>query len=133
MVWQVIFCSRTHSQLSQFVGELKRTAFAKDLRVVALGSRRQLCVHPAVQSLKSAARMNERCLELQDGGGQSKLKKTDQQQPPKGAKGGGGGKARKPPNKGCPYLKKKGSDMHKLKEAILAEPMDIEEIGQQAR
>ena len=47
----MIFCSRTHSQLSQFVGELKRTSFARDLRVVALGGRKQLCVHPAVQVL----------------------------------------------------------------------------------
>ena len=36
---QVIFCSRTHSQLSQFVGELRRTRFAESLAVAALGSR----------------------------------------------------------------------------------------------
>ena len=36
---QVIFCTRTHSQLSQFVGELRRTRFAESLAVAALGSR----------------------------------------------------------------------------------------------
>jgi len=91
---QVVFCSRTHSQLSQFVGEVKRTVFAEELRMVTLGGRKQLCVNPvgaslchggrsipirryralnpqtspftqAVQALQSAVRMNERCLELQ--------------------------------------------------------------------
>ena len=40
-IWllQVIFCSRTHSQLSQFVGELKRTKLAEMFSLVALASR----------------------------------------------------------------------------------------------
>lgn len=46
---QIIFCSRTHSQLSQFVNEIKRTAFADGLRCVSLGSRKNLCVHPEVR------------------------------------------------------------------------------------
>jgi hypothetical protein len=40
---QIIFVSRTHSQLSQFVGELHRTAFAETMSLVALGSRK-VCV-----------------------------------------------------------------------------------------
>lgn len=50
----MVFCSRTHSQLSQFVGEVKRTVFAEELRMVALGGRKQLCVNPAVQRLQTA-------------------------------------------------------------------------------
>jgi len=42
---QVIFCSRTHSQLSQFVGELHRTRFAETLTLVPVASRRALCVN----------------------------------------------------------------------------------------
>lgn len=45
---QIIFCSRTHSQLTQFVNEIKRTPFADGLRCVSLGSRKNLCVHPVV-------------------------------------------------------------------------------------
>ena len=37
---QVIFCSRTHSQLSQFVAELRRTPFADSMALVALASRK---------------------------------------------------------------------------------------------
>ena len=37
---QVIFCSRTHSQLSQFIGELRRTDLTDRISVVALASRK---------------------------------------------------------------------------------------------
>jgi len=37
---QIYFCSRTHSQLSQFVSELHRTPFAASLSVAAVASRK---------------------------------------------------------------------------------------------
>ena len=37
---QVFFCSRTHSQLSQFVSELRRTPFAETLSVAAIAGRK---------------------------------------------------------------------------------------------
>ncbi len=37
---QVFFCSRTHSQLSQFVSELQRTTFADTIASVSLASRK---------------------------------------------------------------------------------------------
>ncbi len=43
---KVFFCSRTHSQLSQFVGELQRTAFNSSLQSVTIGSRKTLCINP---------------------------------------------------------------------------------------
>lgn len=46
---QVIFCSRTHSQLSQFVGELHRTHFASSILMVAVASRKALCVNDQVR------------------------------------------------------------------------------------
>jgi hypothetical protein len=52
---QLIFCSRTHSQLSQFVGELHRTRFADSVMLVAVGSRRNLCVNDEVRRAGTAA------------------------------------------------------------------------------
>lgn len=45
---QLIFCSRTHSQLSQFVGELHRTKYADSVMLLPLGSRKALCVNDEV-------------------------------------------------------------------------------------
>lgn len=65
LVPQLIFASRTHSQLTQFVGELRKTAFA-DARVVVLAGRSVMCVNPAVRGLGHESRVSERCQELQD-------------------------------------------------------------------
>ncbi|GJN35759.1 hypothetical protein PR202_gb24563 [Eleusine coracana subsp. coracana] len=71
---KVYFTSRTHSQLSQFVGELKRTEFGGRLRTVCLGSRKNLCINQDVLKLRSVNRINERCLEMQKNKKNSKLK-----------------------------------------------------------
>lgn len=44
---KIIYASRTHSQLSQAMQELKRTSY-KHVSVAILGSRDQLCVNPEV-------------------------------------------------------------------------------------
>lgn len=36
---QIYYCSRTHSQLAQFVQEVRKSPFGKETRLVALGSR----------------------------------------------------------------------------------------------
>lgn len=61
---QIIFCSRTHSQLSQIVRELSRTVYKDKVTSVSLGSRKQLCVHPLVSRYSSINRMNEACRKL---------------------------------------------------------------------
>lgn len=43
----IIYASRTHSQLSQAMQELKRTAYC-DMKASTLGSRDQLCIHPEI-------------------------------------------------------------------------------------
>ncbi|CAM9731510.1 unnamed protein product, partial [Ectocarpus sp. 8 AP-2014] len=62
---QILYVSRTHSQTSQFVNEVKKTAFAKGVRCASLGSRRTLCGNERVSSLKTDGKMRDACLELQ--------------------------------------------------------------------
>ncbi|GIY04856.1 hypothetical protein CDAR_232831 [Caerostris darwini] len=47
MAPRIIYSSRTHSQLSQAVQELKRSNY-KHVKSIVLGSRNQLCLHPEV-------------------------------------------------------------------------------------
>jgi chromosome transmission fidelity protein 1 len=76
LIYQVLFCSRTHSQLAQFVGQIQKSPYS-DLRVVTLGSRQSLCVNDQVNTvmltthvfmlqLGSLAEINEKCLDLQE-------------------------------------------------------------------
>ncbi len=81
---KIYFCSRTHSQLTQFVQELRRVdlpevSWAKEkdaskkrdledkvvVKHLPLGSRKNLCINPKVSRLGSAPAINERCLKLQ--------------------------------------------------------------------
>ncbi|KJX98615.1 ATP-dependent RNA helicase chl1 like protein [Zymoseptoria brevis] len=79
---KIFFCSRTHSQLSQFVGELKRVGLppgfppadleksgtvepTEELKHLTLGSRKNLCINEKVNELTSQTAINEQCIELQ--------------------------------------------------------------------
>ena len=70
---KVYFASRTHSQLAQLAGELKKTRFSKGsdpVRSVSLASRRHTCINPTVQRIgadSGVEAMNERCVEMADG------------------------------------------------------------------
>lgn len=67
-VRKIIYAARTHSQLSQFVRELKRTAWGTTTRVVALGSRQLLCGNTALKrSHPTEASLTEACLDLKQG------------------------------------------------------------------
>ncbi|KAF6213519.1 hypothetical protein GE061_011239 [Apolygus lucorum] len=109
---KIIFCSRTHSQLSQFVGEIQRTVFSNTMRVVPMGSRQSCCINKSVKKLKSLSLMNEKCLDM--------LKSTD-----KSTKDDSGKITKKSKGSGsCPHLKNSQS----LSEAIISEVMDLEAI-----
>ncbi|GLD91604.1 hypothetical protein PINS_up000137 [Pythium insidiosum] len=71
-VLKIIYCSRTHSQISQFIREIKKTVFGQHMRVVSLGARKNLCVNESVTSLRSDLRMTDKCLDMLQG----KKKKT---------------------------------------------------------
>ena len=122
---QIIFCSRTHSQLAQVVGELLRTPFAEEVRAVVLAGRAQLCVNDAVRALGAAPRMNDRCAELKRAGSKRGGSK------PKGAKRGAG--ADGGASAGCPFLRKRRGAVAALKELVLAEPLEVEELAREGR
>lgn len=114
---KIIFCSRTHSQLTQFVNELQRvkqpglrpvdqSELRSDIvKHVPLGSRKSLCINPKVSSLGSSTAINERCLELQ----KPEAAKEDK----------------------CPFLPNKDSKsiVESFRNHTLAHVQDIEDIG----
>lgn len=125
---KIFFCSRTHSQLSQFVGELQRvhlpagfppekketpsdgaTELTEEIKQITLGSRKNLCINPKVNKLASQTAINERCVELQ----QSKT----------------------PAEKKCQYLPTKDDESLVLdfKDHALASIRDIEDLADVGR
>ncbi|XP_012273616.1 regulator of telomere elongation helicase 1 homolog isoform X2 [Orussus abietinus] len=57
---KIIYASRTHSQLSQAMQELKRTSY-KHVKVAVLGSRDQLCIHPEVSKEQNSFMKIQMC------------------------------------------------------------------------
>ncbi|XP_075261001.1 regulator of telomere elongation helicase 1 homolog isoform X1 [Convolutriloba macropyga] len=57
---KIFYSSRTHSQLSQAIGELKRVNFP-DIKAVVIGSRDQLCIHPEVKQENNATVKTHLC------------------------------------------------------------------------
>lgn len=121
---KIFFCSRTHSQLTQFVQELRRVelpppqwAVDEDdanphnqvgrvvIRHLPLGSRKNLCIHPRISKLGSVQTINERCLDLQ------------QPSVPKDHK--------------CAFLPTSGNDtlVNDFRDHTLAAIRDIEDLG----
>lgn len=69
---QIIFASRTHSQLNQFSSQLRLPQFPSSykginqhLKYLPLGSRKQLCIHEKISKINDTNLMNEACLDLQ--------------------------------------------------------------------
>lgn len=58
----IIYASRTHSQLSQVIGELRRTTYRPKIAIV--GSREQMCIHPNVKELSSSSAQSAVCNRL---------------------------------------------------------------------
>ncbi|KAK9451561.1 helicase C-terminal domain-containing protein [Limtongia smithiae] len=74
---KIFYASRTHSQLTQFVEQLKLPHFPPselysgngELHHVPLSSRKQLCIHPTISRLRNVTDINDRCAELQHNSG----------------------------------------------------------------
>ncbi|KAL8722661.1 MAG: hypothetical protein Q9225_000893 [Loekoesia sp. 1 TL-2023] len=121
---KVFFCSRTHSQLTQFVNELRRVQlppapwldFEKDslsanarqqhvVKHLSLGSRKNLCINQKVASAGNTTAINERCLDLQ--------------QPSTS------------PDKKCAFLPNEENEalVNEFRDHTLAKVQDIEDLG----
>ncbi|TVT97376.1 hypothetical protein EJB05_57375, partial [Eragrostis curvula] len=116
---KVYFTSRTHSQLSQFVGELKKTEFAGLLKTVCLGSRKNLCINKDVLKLRSVNRINERCLELQKNKKNSKIKVEGEKRKVSQAK----------TSCGCPMLRNRSLQKEFRSEVSNEGALDIEDLA----
>ncbi|XP_077123094.1 ATP-dependent DNA helicase DDX11 isoform X2 [Ranitomeya variabilis] len=117
-VTKIYYCSRTHSQLSQFVHELQKSPFGKETRLVSLGSRQNMCVNEDVRRLSSVQLINDRCMEMQ------KTKHDKKNEEPEGKKKRGGRAT-------CPFYSY--DQMQFLRDEILLEVKDIEQLVTQAR
>ena len=108
---------------------MNRTRFGGaegSVSAVAVAGRRQLCVNPAALAVgTTAARLNERCLELgkQKGGGKRAKKSADDALAKKIDDDGSASRG------GCPFLRRRRGAVEDLAEAALATPMDIEDLA----
>ncbi|XP_021100925.1 ATP-dependent DNA helicase DDX11 isoform X2 [Heterocephalus glaber] len=123
-VTKIYYCSRTHSQLAQFVQEVRKSPFGKEIRLVSLGSRQNLCVNEDVRSLGSVQLINDRCVEIQRS--QHKSKSRAEEEKPK--------RRRQEARAACPFYNHE--QMQLLRDEILVEVRDVEQLvalGKEAR
>ncbi|XP_071624934.1 ATP-dependent DNA helicase DDX11 isoform X2 [Heliangelus exortis] len=113
-VTKIYYCSRTHSQLSQFVNEVQKSPFGKETRLVSLGSRQNLCVNEEVQRLGALQLINDRCMEMQKN---KHEKKSDEEAE---------GKKRRVSRTVCPFYSYE--QMQFLRDEVLVEVKDIEQL-----
>jgi chromosome transmission fidelity protein 1 len=113
---KIFFCSRTHSQLTQFTSELSRVKMppaiqldeeemiVEDVKHLTLGSRKNLCINSKVSRLGNATAINERCVELQQ------ATSTESR---------------------CPHMPNKENEslLHDFRDHALAKIRDIEDLG----
>ena len=121
LMFQIYYCSRTHSQLSQFVKEIQKSPFSDNVRLVPLASRNIMCINESVKKLGGNALINERCLEMQ----QKSSKATNDDDA--GDKAAKVQRRRKKTGSGrCPFHKQ--STIENLRDQALLKVLDIEEL-----
>uniref|UniRef100_A0A8D2LDX3 ATP-dependent DNA helicase DDX11 n=1 Tax=Varanus komodoensis TaxID=61221 RepID=A0A8D2LDX3_VARKO len=112
---QIYYCSRTHSQLAQFVHEVQKSPFGQETRLVSLGSRQNLCVNEDVRRLGAVQLLNDRCLEMQKNKHEKKNSGVETE-----------GKKRRVSRATCPYYSYE--QMQFLRDEVLAQVKDIEQL-----
>ncbi|XP_032602301.3 ATP-dependent DNA helicase DDX11 isoform X3 [Taeniopygia guttata] len=113
-VTKIYYCSRTHSQLSQFVHEVQKSPFGKNIRLVSLGSRQNLCVNEEVRRLGALQLINDRCMEMQKNKHEKKSNEENE------------GKKRRVSRAMCPFYS--FEQMQFLRDEVLVEVKDIEQL-----
>ncbi|XP_066489292.1 ATP-dependent DNA helicase DDX11 [Tiliqua scincoides] len=114
-ITKIYYCSRTHSQLAQFVHEVQKSPFGKETRLVSLGSRQNLCVNEEVRRLGAIQLINDRCMEMQKN--KCEKKSVDEETE---------GKKRRVSRTVCPFYSYE--HMQFLRDEVLAEVKDIEQL-----
>nr|XP_033807933.1 ATP-dependent DNA helicase DDX11 isoform X2 [Geotrypetes seraphini] len=132
-VTKIYYCSRTHSQLAQFVHEVQKSPFVKDIRLVSLGSRqsptsdspvynfrgtsgvaKSLCVNEEVRRLGAMQLINDTCMEMQKNKYEKKSEESE-------------GKKRQHKSRAvCPFYSYE--QMQFLRDEALVEVKDIEQL-----
>jgi chromosome transmission fidelity protein 1 len=99
---QLVYASRTHSQITQFIHEFRRTIFGNKYKCIALASRKNLCINEKIRAKAkdSPSRLNDLCIDLIGESG-----------------------------KGCPYLPKSDKGLDLFQDHAFNEPLDIEDLG----
>uniref|UniRef100_A0A8C6DV27 DEAD/H-box helicase 11 n=1 Tax=Moschus moschiferus TaxID=68415 RepID=A0A8C6DV27_MOSMO len=125
-VTKIYYCSRTHSQLAQFVHEVQKSPFGQDTRLVSLGSRQNLCVNGDVRKLGSVQLINDRCVEMQRSKHERKSI-TEEEEPTRRRR-------RQEPRASCPFYSHERLQL--LRDEVLAGVKDVEQLvalGKEAR
>ena len=124
---KIFYCSRTHSQLTQFANEVRRIRIpmpklehggasdgdehnsVEEIKHLPLGSRKNLCINKHVNRLGNPTAINERCIELQQ--------------------------TKTPKDKKCMFLPNKDNQtlVHQFRDLTLAKIRDIEDLGELGR
>ena len=143
--WRVLYCSRTHSQLAQVVGEVRKTSYGERISVVSLAGRRALCTNEAVRGLGSTDRINEACLEMLGKKPTKKASSTREEMPEDGGPARRGTAttraerthASSSAGGGCPHHTSGSASQSAARQALgdrmLNEPLDVEDLAQMGR
>ena len=121
---QILFCSRTHSQLSQFIKELSKTSFSEDVTAAGMGARTNLCINKTVLAHKNSNAINEACLDMINKSKNSAEEKSGQEftgggEPPKK-------KRKRDGTSSCQFYK--AGKMDRLRKYIVTRVTDIEDV-----
>ncbi|XP_077196078.1 ATP-dependent DNA helicase DDX11 isoform X2 [Paroedura picta] len=114
-VTKIYYCSRTHSQLAQFVHEVQKSPFGREIQLVSLASRQNLCVNEEVRRLGAVQLINDRCMEMQKKKSEKKSVEEEAER-----------KKRRVGQAACPFYSYE--HMQFLRDEVLVEVKDIEEL-----